>query len=339
VASKYFKRFGVRLDPDEEVIVCLGSKEGFSHMCLAMMGPGDTAIVPAPYFPIHVYSVALASGNVIALEVRDSDKFLSNIAYTCEHLYPRPKLVILNYPHNPSTACIEQSFFDEIVKLARKYGFAVISDFAYADVAFDGYQPPSFLASTGASDVGVEFTTMSKGYNMAGWRVGYCAGNRQMIKALATIKGYYDYGMFQAVQIAAIMALRNGDAGMEQQAAIYQGRRDALVESLARIGWPMTPPKASMFCWVPIPELWRSRMSTMDFGMMLLEKGNVAVSPGSGFGPAGEGFLRMSLVENEARLRQAVRQIQRCLREAESQFSRSSAAPTSVSADSPITAT
>jgi alanine-synthesizing transaminase len=330
VGAKYFKRFGVHLDPDEEIIACLGSKEGFSHMCLAMMGPGDTAIVPAPYFPIHVYSVALASGNVIALEVRDSEKFLSNIAYTCEQLYPRPKLIILNYPHNPSTAVIEQSFYDEIVKLARKYGFAVISDFAYADVAFDGYKPPSFLASPGADEVGVEFTTMSKGYNMAGWRVGFCSGNRQMIKALATIKGYYDYGMFQAVQIAAIMALRQGDAGMEAQAAIYQSRRNALCESLHRIGWPVTPPKASMFCWVPIPEPWRSRMSTMDFGMMLLEKGNVAVSPGSGFGPAGEGFLRMSLVENEARLRQAVRQIQRCLREEEGKFS-IPASPTSAS--------
>jgi alanine-synthesizing transaminase len=320
VCSKYFKRFGVRLDPDEEVIVCLGSKEGFSHMCLAMMGPGDTAIVPAPYFPIHVYSVALASGNVIALEVGDHDKFLSNIAYTCEHLYPRPKLVILNYPHNPTTAVVEQPFYDEVVRLAKRYGFLVISDFAYADVAFDGYKPPSFLASPGAIEVGVEFTTMSKGYNMAGWRVGFCSGNRQMIKALATIKGYYDYGMFQAVQIAAIMALRHGDAGMESQAALYEGRRNALCESLQRIGWDATPPKASMFCWVPIPEPWRSRMTTMDFGMMLLEKGNVAVSPGSGFGPAGEGFLRMALVENEARLRQAVRQIKACLREAEGSY-------------------
>src|SRR5687767_10731893 len=337
VASKYLRKFGVRLDPDEEVIVCLGSKEGFSHMCLAMMGPGDTAIVPAPYFPIHVYSVALASGNVIALEVRDSDKFLSNIAYTCEHLYPRPKLVILNYPHNPSTACVEQPFYDEVVKLARRYGFSVISDFAYADVAFDGYQPPSFLSSPGAAQVGVEFTTMSKGYNMAGWRVGFCCGNREMIRALATIKGYYDYGMFQAVQIAAIMALRQGDAGIDAQAAIYQSRRDALCESLERIGWPITRPKASMFCWVPIPEPWRSRMSTMDFGMMLLEKGNVAVSPGSGFGPTGEGFLRMSLVENEARLRQAVRQIQRCLREAESTYSGPDNTPVSI--DAPATAT
>jgi alanine-synthesizing transaminase len=317
VASKYVKQYGVRLDPENEVIVCLGSKEGFSHMCLAMMGSGDTAIVPAPYFPIHVYSVALASANVIALEVASSEKFLSDIAYMCETLYPRPKLLILNYPHNPSTAVVDQAFYDEIVKLAKRYGFLVISDFAYADVAYDGYKPPSFLASPGAAEVGVEFTTMSKGYNMAGWRIGYCCGNAQMIDALATIKGYYDYGMFQAIQIAAIVALRHTDAAVEKQSRIYQSRRDVLCQSLARVGWQVTPPKAGMFLWVPIPELWRSRMSTMDFAMLLLEKGNVAVSPGSGFGPAGEGFLRMSLVENEARLRQAARQINRCLIEAE----------------------
>jgi alanine-synthesizing transaminase len=320
VASKYFRKYGVRLDPESEVIVCLGSKEGFSHMCLALMGPGDTAIVPAPYFPIHVYAVALAAGNVISLEVSDPDRFLRNVAYTCEHLYPRPKLLIVNYPHNPSSGVVEQPFFDEVVALARKYGFMVLSDFAYADVAFDGYQPPSFLASKGASEVGVEFTTMSKGYNMAGWRVGYCCGNAEMVKALATIKGYYDYGMFQAIQIAAILALRQTDTAVEQQSGIYQSRRDALCEALARIGWKVTPPKAGMFVWAPIPEPWRSRMSTMDFAMMLLEKGNVAVSPGNGFGPAGEGFLRMSLVENESRLRQAARQIKACLREAEQAF-------------------
>src|SRR5687767_9936806 len=313
VASKYFKRFGVRLDPDEEVIVCLGSKEGFNHICLAMMGPDDTAVVPAPYFPIHVYSVALASGNAIALEVRDQDKFLANIAYTCEHLYPRPKLVILNYPHNPSTACVEQPFYDEVVKLARRYGFMVLSDFAYADVAYDGYQPPSFLASKGAAEVGVEFTTMSKGYNMAGWRVGFCSGNAEMIRALGVIKGYYDYGMFQAIQIAAIVALRHTEANVEAQAQIYQRRRNVLVEGLRRIGWEVETPRAGMFVWSRVPEPWRSRMSTMDFGMFLLEHGDVAVSPGSGFGPAGEGYLRMALVENENRLRQAVRQISRCL--------------------------
>jgi alanine-synthesizing transaminase len=320
VASKYFRKYGARLDPESEVVVCLGSKEGFSHMCLALMGPGDTAIVPAPYFPIHVYAVALASANVIALEVADSDKFLSNIAYTCEHLYPRPKLLVLNYPHNPSSVVVEQGFFDEVVKLARKYGFMVLSDFAYADVAFDGYQPPSFLASRGAAEVGVEFTTMSKGYNMAGWRVGYCCGNAEMIRALATIKGYYDYGMFQAIQIAAIVALRHTEAAVEEQSLVYRGRRDALCDALNRLGWNVTPPKAGMFVWAPIPDPWRSRLSTMDFAMMLLEKGNVAVSPGSGFGPAGEGFLRMSLVENESRLKQAVRQIKACLRDAEAGY-------------------
>jgi alanine-synthesizing transaminase len=175
VASKYLKRYGVRLDPESEVIVCLGSKEGFSHLCLALMGPGDTAITPAPFFPVHMYAVALAAGNVISLEVANSEKFLSNIAYTCEHLYPKPKLLIINYPHNPSTVTIEPEFYVEVVRLARKYDLMVISDFAYADVAFDGYQPPSFLAAPGASEVGVEFTTMSKGYNMAGWRVGFSA--------------------------------------------------------------------------------------------------------------------------------------------------------------------
>jgi alanine-synthesizing transaminase len=237
VASKYLKKYGVRLDPESEVIACLGSKEGFSHMCLALMGPGDTAITPAPYFPVHMYAIALASGNVISLEVADSDSFLSNIAHTCEHMYPKPKLLILNYPHNPSTATVEPEFYDDVVKLAKRYGFMVISDFAYADVAFDDYQPPSFLAAKGAIDVGVEFTTMSKGYNMAGWRVGFCSGNAEMIRHLMTIKGYYDYGMFQAVQVAAIMALRHTDAAVEEQSRIYQSRRDVLVDGLRLIGF------------------------------------------------------------------------------------------------------
>ncbi|MEX0866246.1 MAG: aminotransferase class I/II-fold pyridoxal phosphate-dependent enzyme, partial [Pirellulales bacterium] len=234
VSSKYFRKYGVRLDPDTEVITCLGSKEGFSHLCLALMGPGDTAIVPAPYFPVHTYAVMLASGNTIALEVADSEKFLSNIAYTCEHLWPRPKLLILNYPHNPSTVTVEPEFYVEVVKLARRFGFMVISDFAYADVAFDGYQPPSFLAAPGAAEVGVEFTTMSKGYNMAGWRVGFCCGNRDMVRALGTMKAYYDYGLFTPVQIAAILALRETEAAVEQQSLVYQQRRDVLVGGLRR---------------------------------------------------------------------------------------------------------
>jgi alanine-synthesizing transaminase len=313
VASKYLTRYGVRLDPETEVMVCLGSKEGFSHMCLALMGAGDTAIIPAPFFPVHMYAVALAAGNVIALEVLDSEKFLANIVYTCEHLYPRPKLLIVNYPHNPSTVTVGSEFFVEIVRLAKCYGFMVISDFAYADVAFDGYRPPSFLAAPGAIDVGVEFTTMSKGYNMAGWRVGYCCGNAEMIRGLGVMKGYYDYGMFQAIQIAAIVALRHTEAAVEQQSQKYQARRDVLLEGLRRIGWSVSTPKAGMFVWAKVPDRWCKVMSTMDFGMMLLEKADVAVSPGSGFGPAGEGYVRMALVENEGRLRQAVRQIGRCL--------------------------
>ena len=327
VALKYDRKYGVTLDPDAEIMTCLGSKEGFSHMCLALMGPGDTAIVPAPYFPVHTYAVALASGNVIALEVGDSEKFLSNIAYTCEHLYPRPKLLILCYPHNPSSVTVDPEFYKDVVKLAKKYGLMVISDFAYADVAFDGYQPPSFLSAPGASDVGVEFTTMSKGYNMAGWRVGFCAGNSEMIRGLGVIKGYYDYGMFQSIQIAAIVALRDTDNAVEAQSVLYQKRRDVLCDGLNRLGWDITPPRAGMFVWAPIPEPWRSRMSTMDFAMMLLEQGDVAVSPGSGFGEVGEGYLRMALVENEKRLRQAVRQISRCLDKAEKEFGQ--AEPTS----------
>ncbi len=328
LASKYFRKYGVRLDPESEALVCLGSKEGFSHMCLALMGQGDTAMIPAPYFPVHMYGVILAAGNVVALEVADSEKFLSNIAYTCQHFYPRPKLLIINYPHNPSTVTVEQDFFTEIVKLSKRYGFMVISDFAYSDVAFEGYVPPSFLASPGAIDVGVEFTTMSKGYNMAGWRVGFCAGNADMIRGLATIKGYYDYGMFQAIQIAAIVALRDTEAAVERQSEIYRSRRDALVDGLRRIGWEVTPPKAGMFVWAKVPDKWLERMNTMDFAMMLLEKGDVAVSPGSGFGPAGEGYLRMAWVENESRLRQAVRLISKCLDREEQAYTGTAAAAT-----------
>lgn len=282
-------------------------------MCLALMGPGDTAIIPAPYFPVHMHAVALAAGNTIALEVADSERLLSNIAYTCQHLYPKPKLLILNYPHNPSTVTVEPPFFEDVVKLAKRYGLMVISDFAYADVAFDGYQPPSFLAAPGARDVGVEFTTMSKGYNMAGWRVGFCCGNKEMIRGLGVIKGYYDYGMFQAIQVAAIIALRHTEAAVEEQAATYSGRCDVVVNGLNRIGWNVEKPRAGMFVWAKVPEPWASRMSTMDFSLMLLDRADVAVSPGSGFGPAGEGHLRLALRENENRLRQAIRQIGRCL--------------------------
>ncbi len=312
VSARYWKKYGVRLDPDTEVVTCIGSKEGFSHLCLALMGPGDTAIVPAPYFPIHVYAVALASGNVISLDCRDPQQFLTNIEYTCKHQYPKPKLVIVNFPHNPTTTVVDQTFYDDLVALAKKYGFLVISDFAYSDICFDGYKAPSFLASQGAIDVGVEFTTMSKGFSMAGWRVGFCTGNAEMVRALSTIKGYYDYGLFQPTQIAAIVALRHCEAAVESVSAEYQLRRDALCDGLERIGWELERPKGTMFVWAKIPEPW-AEMGSIDFSMKLLDEGGVAVSPGRGFGEDGEGFLRLAIVENTQRLRQAVRQIDRCL--------------------------
>ncbi len=313
VAAKYFKKFGVRLDPESEIVVTIGSKEGFSHMMLAVTGPGDNVIIPAPFFPAHKYAVAMTGASTIALEVANNEKLLSDIAFTCEHLSPAPKLVVFNYPHNPSSVTVEPEFWVDVVKLARKYGFMVISDFAYADVAFDGYVPPSFLAAPGAKEVGVEFTTMSKGYNMAGWRCGFCAGNPEMVKALGTIKGYYDYGLFQAIQIAAIVALRHTEAAVEAQSRLYQSRRDLLLDGLRKQGWEVPTPRAGMFVWGRIPQPWLSKMNSVDFAMMMLDQANVALSPGSGFGDAGEGYCRMALVENENRLKQAVRQMGRVL--------------------------
>ena len=314
VANRYATRFGVKVDPDLEVVATIGSKEGFSHMCLALLGPGDTAISPAPTFPIHSHAVALADANSVALDIRDPSAFLSNVAAMCQALNPKPKVLILNYPHNPTGEVAEPAFFSEVVALAKRYGFLVIHDFAYGDVCFDGYQQASFLSVPGAKDVGCEFTTMSKGYNMAGWRVGFAAGHRHMIRALKSIKGYYDYGLFQAVQIAAIVALRHGEEARQAQVAEYQMRRDVLVDGLNRLGWNVPRPKAGMFVWAPIPEPWRTRMGSIDFGVKLLEEAEVAVSPGRGFGEFGEGYLRLALVENDQRLRQAVRQIGRCLR-------------------------
>jgi len=311
VASRYLKKWGVRLDPEAEVISTLGSKEGFGHLCLAIIGPGDTAIVPAPSYPAHVYGVALASGKAILIDTTDPDRYLSDIARTCER--EKPKMVIVNFPHNPTATVVGPDFYVEVVKLANRHGFMLVSDLAYADVTFDGYETPSILAVEGAKRLAVEFTTMSKGFNMAGWRVGFCAGNRDIVRALGTIKTYYDYGMFRPIQIAAIMALRHGEADVLAQAKVYEKRRDVLCDGLARIGWPVTVPKASMFVWAKIPEPFSSRMTSMDFAAMLLEKADVAVSPGAGFGAAGEGFVRLALIENENRLRQAVRQIGRAL--------------------------
>lgn len=313
VASRYLRKWGVRLDPETEVISTLGSKEGFGHLCLAMINPGDDVIVPAPSYPAHVYAVALASGNPLAIDTTQPDRFLAEVARRCESPAGPPKLLVVNFPHNPSATVVEPAFYRDVVALASRHRFPVISDLAYSDVTFDGYETPSILAVEGAKKLAVEFTTMSKGYSMAGWRVGFCAGNPQIVKALSTIKTYYDYGMFRPIQIAAVVALRDGEADVVAQSQVYQRRRDVLCEGLSRIGWPVEVPKASMFVWARIPAVFADRMNSMDFAAKLLEEADVAVSPGAGFGPAGEGFLRMALIENENRIRQAVKQIGRAI--------------------------
>ena len=313
MAARYLKYYGVRLNPDTEVMATLGSKDALSHTILALCGPGDLAIVPSPYFPAHLYAVMLAGGETLAIDVRNPERLLSEVAYACERFLPRPKLMIVNFPHNPTATVVEKDFYVDLVRLAKKYGFMVLSDLAYADIVFDGYVTPSFLAVPGAKDVGVEMTTMSKSYSMAGWRIGYCCGNSEIVRALATIKTYYDYGAFMPLQIAGIVALREQDAYVSDIAKVYERRRNVLCDALERIGWEVVRPKASMFVWQKIPEKYLKGSTTFDFAMKLLAEANVVVSPGSAFGPLGEGYLRLAVVEKEERLRQAVRQIAHAL--------------------------
>ncbi|MCD6392389.1 MAG: aminotransferase class I/II-fold pyridoxal phosphate-dependent enzyme [Planctomycetes bacterium] len=311
VALKYERKWNVRLNPDDEVLACIGSKEGFSHLCLAMLGPGDTVIVTDPAFPIHNYAVALAGGNVISVPLGNDEQFLNTISMVCEHLYPRPKLLILNYPHNPTAMTVDAGFFEPVVALAKRFNIAVIHDFAYGETCFDGYKAPSFLSVKGAKDVGVEFITMSKPYSMAGFRIGFAVGNKDMLGALATIKGYYDYGVFQPIQIASIIAMRECEKDITEQNAKYQLRRDVVCEGLRRIGWEVETPRASMFIWTKVAEEHLAGKGTIDYAMDLMDGANVAIAPGRAFGENGEGYMRIALVENENRLRQAIRNISR----------------------------
>ena len=311
IAKKYERKWNVQLDWETEVLACIGSKEGFSHLCLAMMGPGDTAIVPDPAFPIHNYAVALAGANVISVPLGNDEKFIGNIAMVIENMYPRPKLLILNYPHNPTAMTVDEGFFEPVVELAKRFGIAVINDFAYGETCFDDYKAPSFLSVKGAKEIGVEFTTMSKPYNMAGFRIGFVAGNREMIDYLATIKGYYDYGIFQAIQIAGIIALRHCDEDIILQNRKYQSRRDVVCKGLQRIGWELEKPRATMFVWAKVPEEHSKGKGSIDFAMDLMEHAEVAIAPGRAFGENGENYMRIALVENEQRLRQAIRNISR----------------------------
>ena len=308
ISKVYDSKYGVSLDPDKEVIATIGSKEGFSHLCLALLGPGDKAIVPAPAYPIHTYSVVLAGGEPIRLAVTDDEEYLKNLVHLCETENPTPKVLFINYPHNPTGKCVDLAFFEQIVDIAKRFKMIVVHDFAYSQLGFDNFKVPSFLQARGAKEVGVEFGTMSKAYNMAGWRVGYGLGNQEIIGGLNRIKGYYDYGNFQAVQIAAIVALRHGDEYVAEQVKAYQRRRDLVVDQLHQAGWEVENPRGGMFVWVKIPEPY-AQMGSYEFAMELMDKANLVASPGIGFGEEGEGYLRMALVENEQRLRQAMRNL------------------------------
>jgi len=315
MAIKYERKWGVELDPNAEVIATIGSKEGFSHMCLALLGPGDCAVVPDPAFQIHTTAVVLAGGSVYLVPVGNDDAFLARIDDVLHHLQPKPKVITLCFPNNPTSLTVEPGFFEKVVELADRHQVMIMHDFAYGETTFDGYKAPSYLQAAGAKEYGVEFTTLSKPYNMAGWRIGFCCGHRDMIKALATVKGYYDYGIFQAVQIAAILAMREGDAHIERQNEKYQARRDILVSGLRKMGWEVDSPRGTMFVWAKVkPEhLAPFDGSSNRFCLHMVDEAEVAMTPGAAFGERGEGYVRMALVENDQRIRQALRQLDRVL--------------------------
>lgn len=312
VADRYQRRFGIELDPETEVINTIGAKEGLSHLMWALVQPGDVALVPEPSYPIHIYAPLLAGAEVRKVRVSADEDFFERMEATFHDSWPRPRVILVSFPHNPTTMCVDEEFFIRLVAFAKEHDVFVVNDFAYADVSFDGYKPPSLLQVPGGKDVGVELYTMTKGHSMAGWRVGFVVGNAEMVAALAKLKSYLDYGTFQPIQIASIIALNEGDEYVTEVNDIYTRRRDVLVEGLNRAGWKIEAPKGTMFVWAPIPDPYRE-MGSIDFTIDLLKRAKVAVSPGVGFGGSGEGFVRFALVENEHRISQAVRGIRKAL--------------------------
>ncbi len=306
IASWYDRRFGVSIDPDNEAIATIGVKEGISHLILVTIRPGDVVFAPNPTYPIHPYSAIIAGGDVRGIPLGPESDFFENLLSATKTTWPRPKVLIISYPHNPTTEVVDLAFFEKIVDYAKEHNIMIIHDFAYADLVFDGYEAPSFLQAKGAKDVGVEFFSLSKSYSMPGWRVGFCVGNPQIISALRRIKSYLDYGIFQPIQIASIIAL-NGDYDcVEQIRGTYKERRDALVKGLNRIGWNIKSPKGTMFVWAKIPERY-IQMGSVEFSKMLIAEAQVAVSPGLGFGEYGDQYVRFALIENPMRINQAIR--------------------------------
>jgi alanine-synthesizing transaminase len=308
ITNWYRRRYNIDLDPENEAIVTMGAKEGLSHMVLSIVSRGDVVFVPNPAYPIHPYSVVIAGGDLTSIPIGEDLDFFEGILKATKRTWPKPKLLIISFPNNPTTAVVNLDFFEKVVDFAKENNILVIHDLAYADLVFDGYTAPSFLQVPGAKDVGVEFFSMSKSYSMPGWRVGFAVGNQKMIGALARLKSYYDYGTFQPIQISSIIALNELQESVKEIASVYEKRRDVLIAGLSKAGWEVKKPKATMFVWAKIPEKFQ-KAGSLEFSKVLLKEGKVAVSPGIGFGEYGEGFVRFALVENEHRTRQAIRGI------------------------------
>lgn len=308
IANWYKRKYDVDIDPETEVVVTMGAKEGIGHLVLATISQGDVVFVPSPAYPIHTYSVVIAGGDLRTIPIIPKEEFFDRLNVAVKTTWPQPKMLIVSFPNNPTTEVVEKDFFEKVIEFAREHALMVVHDLAYADLVFDGYTAPSFLQVKGAKDVGVEFFSLSKSYSMPGWRVGFAVGNQKMINALGRIKSYFDYGVFQPIQIASIIALNEGDADVVGIAEKYRKRRDVLCEGLYRIGWEVEKPKATMFVWAKIPEDFES-MGSIEFSKFLLQEARVATSPGVGFGEYGEGYIRFALIENEHRIKQAVKGI------------------------------
>jgi alanine-synthesizing transaminase len=312
MADRYLTKWGVELDPDTEVISTIGAKEGLSHLMWVLLGPGDSAFVPSPSYPIHIYAPLFAGADVQQIRLGPGENFFENLLEAWEQQWPKPRVVIMSFPHNPTTSCVDLEYMQRMVDFAREHEVLLVHDFAYSDTAFDGYQPPSVLQVPGAKDVAVELYTLTKSFSMAGWRVGFLVGNAAVVAALAKLKGYLDYGTFQPIQIAATVTLNEAGEYPKEVNEIYQGRRDALCDGLVRIGWEVEKPQGTMFLWAPVPSAYAD-MNSMEFASFLVKTAGVAVSPGSGFGPGGEGYVRFALIENEKRINQAVRHLKKAL--------------------------
>jgi alanine-synthesizing transaminase len=313
ICNWYQTRYGVELDPESEAIVTIGSKEGIAHLALATLERGDIVLVPNPSYPIHIYGPVIAGADIRHVPMHAGVDFFEALQQSIKDTYPKPKMLIVNFPSNPTTQCVDLAFFERLIAIAKEHDIYVVHDLAYADIVFDGYKAPSILQVPGARDVAVEFFTMSKSYNMAGWRVGFMVGNRDLVNALARIKSYHDYGTFTPIQVASIIALEGPQDCVETVRTLYQGRRDVLWAGMNAMGWEVPKPQATMYIWAPIPEPYK-KMGSLEFSKKLLAEGKVAVAPGTGFGHYGDDFVRFALIENEARTRQAIRTIKEMFR-------------------------